>query len=52
MNEQKENHLYAESGLPNVVLVGVVVRRCQCGYQEVVVPRVAELHRTLAKLLG
>jgi len=45
-----ENHLYVESGLPNVVLVGVEVRRCpKCGTFEVLLPRVAELHRVIAK---
>lgn len=46
---KKETYLYAESGLPNVVLVGVEVRRCpSCGHHEVVLPRVTELHRTIA----
>jgi putative zinc finger/helix-turn-helix YgiT family protein len=45
-----ENHLYVESGLPNVVLVGVEVRRCpKCGAFEVLLPRVAELHRVIAR---
>jgi putative transcriptional regulator len=45
-----ENHLYVESGLPNVVLGGVQVRRCpECGAFEVLLPRVAELHRVIAK---
>lgn len=44
-----ETYLYTESGLPNVVLVGVEVRRCpSCGHHEVVLPRVTELHRTIA----
>ena len=44
-----ETYLYTESGLPNVVLAGVEVRRCPlCGHHELVLPRVAELHRTLA----
>jgi len=47
-----ENHLYVESGLPNVVLVGVDVRRCpKCGAFEVLLPRVAELHRVIAKAI-
>lgn len=45
----EETYLYVESGLPNVVLVGVNVRRCpSCGHHELVLPRVAELHRTIA----
>lgn len=44
-----ETYLYTESGLPNVVLAGVEVRRCpSCGHHELVLPRVAELHRTIA----
>ena len=50
MTARAETYLYAESGLPNVVLVGVDVRRCpKCGAFEVLIPRVAELHRVIAK---
>jgi putative zinc finger/helix-turn-helix YgiT family protein len=49
MSTRAETYLYTESGLPNVVLVGVDVRRCAaCGHHELVLPRVAELHRTIA----
>jgi putative zinc finger/helix-turn-helix YgiT family protein len=49
MKTTTENHLYVESGLPNVVLGGVDVRRCpKCGAFEVLLPRVAELHRVIA----
>jgi putative zinc finger/helix-turn-helix YgiT family protein len=49
MAARKETYLYTESGLPNIVLVGVEVRRCpSCGYHELVLPRVTELHRTIA----
>jgi putative zinc finger/helix-turn-helix YgiT family protein len=49
---RKENYHYKESGLPNIVLVGVEVRTCaSCGAREVVVPRLDELHRTIAKTL-
>jgi putative zinc finger/helix-turn-helix YgiT family protein len=49
MTARAETYLYAESGLPNVVLVGVEVRRCpSCGHHELVLPRVTELHRTIA----
>ena len=48
----RENYLYAESGLPDVVLQGVEVRRCpECGTHEVPLPRVAELHRVIAMLV-
>jgi putative zinc finger/helix-turn-helix YgiT family protein len=47
-----ETYLYQESGLPNVVLVGVQVRRCaSCGHHELVLPRVTELHRTIAQVI-
>ena len=47
--ESRENHRYAESGLPNVVLEDVLVRRCgRCGAHLVSLPHLAELHRCLA----
>lgn len=47
-----ETYLYTESGLPNVVLVGVEVRRCSsCGHHELVLPRLTELHRTIAHVV-
>lgn len=52
MKTTTENHLYVESGLPNVALIGVEVRRCpKCGAFEVLLPRVAELHRVIAKAI-
>jgi putative zinc finger/helix-turn-helix YgiT family protein len=49
MTTKRENHLYTASGLRNVTLVGVEVRRCAtCGDYEIVIPRVEELHRVLA----
>jgi putative transcriptional regulator len=49
MSVTRENHLYRESGLPNVVLVGIEVRRCSsCGAVELPLPRVSELHRVIA----
>ncbi|WP_437713418.1 type II TA system antitoxin MqsA family protein [Sorangium sp. So ce448] len=49
LTARAETYLYTESGLPNVVLVGVEVRRCtSCGHHELVLPRVTELHRTIA----
>ncbi len=50
MSAKDETYLYTESGLPNVVLVGVEIRRCpSCGYHELVLPRITELHRTIAQ---
>jgi putative zinc finger/helix-turn-helix YgiT family protein len=52
MSSTTETYLYSESGLSNVVLVGVEVRRCPaCAYRELVLPRVTELHRTIAYAL-
>ena len=52
MVRSTENHRYTESGLSNVVLVGVEVRRCQnCGENVVSIPRIEELHRTIAMTL-
>lgn len=49
MVRSTENHRYSESGLSNVVLVGVEVRRCpHCGENVVSIPRMEELHRALA----
>lgn len=44
-----ENYRYTESGLSFVTLTGVEVRRCgQCGEEEVVIPRIEDLHRAIA----
>ncbi|MGH7271546.1 MAG: type II TA system antitoxin MqsA family protein, partial [Polyangiaceae bacterium] len=43
------NYSYTACGLPFVALVGVEVRRCKtCGEHEVVLPRIEQLHRTIA----
>lgn len=48
----RETYRYVESGLPNVVLVGVEVRRCAaCGHHELVLPRIVELHRAIAQAI-
>lgn len=45
-------HPYVESGLKNVVLVNVPARQCEkCGTSELLIPRMAELHRLLAQVL-
>jgi putative zinc finger/helix-turn-helix YgiT family protein len=49
MTSADENYGYAASGLPYVTLVGVEVRRCAaCGEHEVVIPKIEQLHRTIA----
>lgn len=48
----RENHHYLESGLRNVTLCDVVVRRCQqCGASFAAIPRLSELHRAIALAL-
>ncbi len=52
MLETRENHRYQESGLQNVVLRKVLVRRCpNCGIHTVSIKRLAGLHRALALAL-
>ena len=47
--ETHENHRYLESGLPNIVLESVLIRRCPaCGSHLVTIPRMTELHRSVA----
>jgi putative zinc finger/helix-turn-helix YgiT family protein len=49
MQSTRENYRWDASGMSNVVLVDVEVRRCPaCGEQAVVIPRIEELHRSLA----
>ncbi len=49
LESARKNHRYTESGLSNVVLQDVEVRSCPlCGDQQVVLPRVTELHRAMA----
>lgn len=45
----RKNHRYTESGLSNVVLQDVEVRSCpHCGDEQIVLPRITELHRAIA----
>src|SRR5258705_9589541 len=45
-------HRYVESGLSDVVLNGVQVRKCPaCGEEEVAIPNIAGLHRCIASIL-
>jgi putative zinc finger/helix-turn-helix YgiT family protein len=47
---RKENRRYDESGLPNVVLQDIEVRRCSaCGKEVVAIPAISRLHKALAK---
>ena len=46
-------HRYTESGLSNVTLLNVELRNCSaCGEREVVISRIEELHRLIARTLA
>jgi len=46
-------HRYTESGLSNVTLLNVELRHCsECGEREVVIPRIEELHRIIARTVA
>ena len=52
MSESSDAYRYYESGLPNVVLVGVTVYRCKdCGAEYVSIPDIEGLHRALAMVV-
>jgi putative zinc finger/helix-turn-helix YgiT family protein len=47
---RRQNRRYEAGGLPQVVLVGVEVRRCpECGAEKVAIPRIERLHRVIAR---
>jgi putative transcriptional regulator len=49
METTRENVRWDASGLSNVVLLDVEVRRCpECGERATVIPRIEQLHRSLA----
>ncbi len=49
---ERMNYRYTESGIPNVVLQGVTVADCAaCGNSDVSIPRMAMIHRAIARAL-
>jgi putative zinc finger/helix-turn-helix YgiT family protein len=53
MNSTRGLHRYTESGLPNVTLANVEIRTCDaCGEREVVIPKMEELHRLIARAIA
>ena len=49
MKTKRENYRYDAVGLPGITLEGVAVSRCgKCGEYEVEIPRIEDLHRTIA----
>lgn len=50
---ERRNYRYTESGISNVVLQGIEVADCpKCGNSEVIIPRMAKLHRAIARALA
>lgn len=50
---ERRNHRYIESGVPNIILQGVAVADClKCGNSDVSVPRVAKVHRSIARAIA
>lgn len=52
MVSTKQTYNYSESGIPNLYLANVEVRKCRhCGEKAVVLPQIDELHGVIANLL-
>lgn len=50
---ESRNYRYTESGLSNIVLQGIDVADCpRCGNTDVTIPRVAKIHRAIARALA
>lgn len=50
--ETIKNYLYTESGLSNIILKNITVKRCSnCGEELIGIPNVAGLHQLIARLL-
>jgi len=50
--EVKERYLYLESGLPNVTLEGIILRKCpECGNVMPMIPSLSKLHLAIARNL-
>lgn len=53
MKVERGTHKYVECGLDTITLVNVEIRTCaQCGEREVVIPKMPELHRLIARLVA
>jgi len=53
MKSTRGAHRYTESGLSNVTLLNVEIRHCpECGEREIVIPRIEELHRLIARTVA
>jgi putative zinc finger/helix-turn-helix YgiT family protein len=50
---ERRNYRYTESGVPDIVLQGVWVADCpQCGNSDVSIPRLAKIHREIARAIA
>jgi putative transcriptional regulator len=50
---ERRNYRYTESGLSNVILQGIEVADCpKCGGSDVIIPRMAKIHRAIAHALA
>jgi putative zinc finger/helix-turn-helix YgiT family protein len=50
---ERRNYRYTESGLSNVILQGIEVADCpRCGTSDVIIPRMAKIHRAIAQALA
>ena len=48
----RKDYPYVESGLPNIILRDLEIRRCkQCANEDIVIPRLEQLHRLIAREL-
>ena len=55
LRTERKDYPFLESGLDNVVLVGLEVRTCnnpECGEELPVIPKLSELHRVIAHTLA
>jgi putative zinc finger/helix-turn-helix YgiT family protein len=53
MRTDRGNYRYTESGLSNVILQNVKVSDCpKCGNSDVIIPRMAKIHRAIAQALA
>ena len=52
VNPEPRNYRYLESGLSNVILQGIEVADCpKCGNEDAIIPRMAKIHRAIARAL-
>ncbi len=50
---ERRTYRYNESGLSNVVLLGIDVADCpKCGNSDVIIPRMAKIHRAIAQAIA